>query len=34
MQSNNWPFPPPGFKHPKPGERVPLGHEDYEDAPL
>lgn len=29
-----WPFPPADFQHPKPGQRVPLGHEDYEDAPL
>lgn len=29
-----WPFPPPDFKHPKPGDRVPLGLDDYEDALL
>lgn len=29
----NWPFPPPGFKHPRPGDRV-LGLDDYEDALL
>jgi hypothetical protein len=28
-----WPFPPPGFKHPRPGDRV-LGLDDYEDALL
>lgn len=29
-----WPFPARDFPHPKPGERVPLGQEDYEDALL
>lgn len=28
-----WPFPPADFQHPRPGQRVPLGQEDYEDAP-
>jgi len=31
---DTWPFPPPDFKHPKPGEKVPLGLDDYEDALL
>ena len=30
----NWPFPPADFKHPRPGDRIPLAPEDYEDAPL
>ena len=34
MNAHPWPFPAPGFKHPKPGDRVPLGQDDYEDAPL
>lgn len=29
-----WPFPPANFQHPRPGDRVPLGQEDHEDAPL
>lgn len=29
-----WPFPPADFQHPKPGQRIPLGQDDYEDAPL
>jgi hypothetical protein len=29
-----WPFPPPDFHHPKPGQRIPLGQDDHEDAPL
>lgn len=29
-----WPFPARDFKHPKPGDRVPLGPGDFEDAPL
>lgn len=28
-----WPFPSRSIP-PKPNDRVPLGHEDYEDAPL
>lgn len=28
-----WPFPPPDFHHPRPGDKVPLGKDDYEDAP-
>lgn len=30
----SWPFPPADFYHPKPGDKVPLGQEDYEDALL
>ena len=30
----SWPFPPPGFQHPRPGDRVPLGRDDHEEAPL
>jgi hypothetical protein len=29
-----WPFPERNFKHAKPGEKVPLGLDDYEDALL
>lgn len=29
-----WPFPAPGFKPPRPSDRVPLGQDDFEDAPL
>lgn len=29
----SWPFPARSIP-PKPGDRVPLGHEDYEDALL
>lgn len=30
----SWPFPPHDFKHPKPGDRIPLGPDDYDDAPF
>lgn len=30
---SDWPFPPPGFKHPKPGERIPA-RPDPEEAPF
>lgn len=29
-----WPFPPPGFKHPKPGEKLPFNPDNHEDAPF
>ena len=29
-----WPFPPADFHHPRPGDRVPLGPDDHEEAPF
>ena len=29
-----WPFPAKDFQHPRPGDRIPLAPEDYEDALL
>lgn len=30
----SWPFPPPGFKHPRPNDRVPSGPRDAQEAPF
>ena len=28
-----WPFPPPDFQHPRPGQRIPFNPDNHEDAP-
>ncbi len=34
MTADNWPFPPPGFKHPKPGDKIPFNPNNHEEAPF
>lgn len=30
----NWPFPPPDFQHPRPGDRIPFNPDNHEEAPF